>query len=240
MKIIIMCPMWKRPILTNYIFNYYNKMKSALLPSIDLILIAVGSEGKTSREIAERNGFDYLEYPNMPLNRKFNAGVKYAKYHDPDVLFLLNSDDIISADYFRAIKPEAETVVGLLDIYFFDLENKNLGYWPGYLDGRKGEPIGPGRCFSRKVLEKCEWQPWPQEKKIKGGLDGRCRDRLKSLGVKLKGRYMDEMGCFAMDVKTDINIWAWNRLKYKEVIRGNKMKEILRKAGVDSILNLKT
>lgn len=240
MKIVIVCSMWKRPILTNYIFNYYNKMKSALLPSINLILTAVGSEGKTSKEIAERNGFDYLEYPNMPLNRKFNAGVKYAKYHDPDILFLLSSDDIISADYFRAIKPETETVIGLLDIYFFDLENKNLGYWPGYPDSRKGEPIGPGRCFSRKVLEKCEWQPWPQEKEIKGGLDGRCRDRLKSLGVKLEGRYMDEMGCFAMDVKTDINIWAWNRIKYKEVIRGNKMKEILRKAGVDSILNLKT
>jgi len=244
MKAVVMCPMWKRPMLTNYVFNHYNKMKSALLPSVDLILIAVGSEGKTSREIAECNGFDYLEYPNIPLNRKFNAGAKYAESYDPDMLFLLSSDDIISADYFRAIKAkaEAETVVGLLDIYFLDLENKSLGYWSGYPDnqGRRGEPVGPGRCFSRKVLEKCGWQPWPQKREINKGLDGSCRNRLKGLGIKLKGRYMDEMGCFAMDIKTDVNIWAWDRIKYKEVIRGNRMEAILKEAGVGSILDLRT
>jgi len=242
MKAVIMCPMWKRPRLTNYIFNYYNQMKSIILSFMELILIAVGSEKEVSRKIAESNGFDYLECPNMPLNRKFNAGIEYAKKYNPDVLFLLNSDDIITADYFINIKPQSDAVVGFRDLYFLDFHTKRLGYWSGYKEKeqewRKGEPLGAGRCFSKETLERCDWKPWPQEKELMKCLDINCRRKMHSSGIKMKSFKMEELGCFAMDVKMENNLWPWSTYKYEKIIEGKELEAIFRLHGISDIFEL--
>lgn len=238
MKIAIMSPMWKRLKLTNYIFGYYNRLKASLAPTIKLVLIAVGSEGGISRGIAERNGYDYIECPNKPLNRKHNAAARYSKRHNPDVLINMNSDSIISAEYFRAIDPKSKTVMGLRDLWILDLYSKRLGYWPGYIRrGRKGEPAGPGRCFSREILKKCNWQPWKQNMSLNYCLDGNCRDKLKSLGIGFASHKMSETNCFAMDVKSSVNITSWHAFvsSYKGVLAGDKVIKLLEKFEVADI-----
>ena len=238
MRAVLMIPMWKRPELTNYVFRYYDKLKVTLLPDIELILLAIGSEGEVSKEIAERNGFDYVEYPNMPLNRKHNAGIERARIYNPDKLFVANSDNIISANYFKFVATESKLATGLLDLYFLNFKERELGYWEGYQTERKGEPLGIGRCFDREVLERCSWQLWPQEQKFAHRMDGLCKERLASFGIKFEAYTMADIGCFAMDVKTDVNICSWNDYNYKEIIKDNALNEILRRADVADILDL--
>ena len=238
-KYMIMTPMWKRPTLTNYVFRYYNRLQSVLAPEIDLRLIAVGSEGDRSRCIAERNGWEYIEHKNMPRNRKLNAGVLRSKRYKPDALFTIGSDDIISADYFRNIRPLPDTITGLLDCYFLNFHTRKLGYWPGYKGRwRHGDSLGVGRCYSREVLDRCKWQPWSQDKVLMKGLDFDARRKLTSLGVKMKAFKMEELECFAMDVKMEDNLWPWSTKSYEKIIKGKELEAIFKPIGISDIFNL--
>jgi len=241
MKAVIAIPMWKRPALTDYVFRYYSLLQNELMPEINLQLVAVGSEKKKSRLIAERNGFAYIEYKNRPLNLKMNALIQRSRKYDPDVLFLIGSDDIISADYFRKIKPQSDVFVGLHDFYYLDFSTRKLGYWSGYPKNRKrrDEPTGPGRCFSREILEKCNWQLWSQSKKLMANLDGDCQRKLHSLGIGMKALTMEEIGCFAVGVKTKTNIWRnWNEIEFEKIFSSRARRNIFRQYGISNIFNL--
>lgn len=238
MKTVITCAMWKRPALTNYVFQYYSRLQNTLMPEIDLRLIAVGSEGDKSRLIAERNGFSYIEYDNAPRNRKLNAVIREAKKHDPDILIPIGSDDIISADYFRNIEPQSDTLVGLRDLYFLEFNTKKLGYWSGYKGGREGESVGPGRCFSRGILERCDWQPWSQDEELMSGIDASCRRKMFSLGIKMEAFKMEELGCFAVDIKKENNLWSWNAFEYERIIEGEDLRNIFEPHGISDIFDL--
>ncbi|GAH74084.1 unnamed protein product, partial [marine sediment metagenome] len=169
MKAVFLFTMWGRHRLNDFVFNYYNQMRKKLSGYMDVTLLVVGSEGDKSREIAEKNGFEYLEYSNFPLNRKHNAGSVYAKKFNPDILIALNSDSLFSIDYFKGINLEPKVVKGILDFYFFNLRTKTLGYWSGYETGKRGEPIGTGRQFGRDVLEISNWELWnPNIERMKG------------------------------------------------------------------------
>lgn len=236
-KVVIAISMWKRLRLTRRVFRYYNLLQNELMPEFDLKLIAIGSEGKKSRLIAEANGFDYIEYENKPLNLKFNALIRQSKRYEPDMLFLIGSDDIISADYFRNIKPQSNAVVGLGDFYFLDFHTKKLGYWPGYKRGWKTNPNGPGRCFSREVLEKCNWEPWSKDKKLSRGLDGDCNKVLASLGIRMEALKMEELGCFAMGIKTGNNIWLWKNTEFEKVLNDKERDDIFKQYGISNIFD---
>jgi len=201
----------------------------------------VGSEGSVSRILARKNGFKYLEFENSPLNRKYNAGFLWAKAYHPNMVFFVDSDAILNKEYFRAMKvrSESSSVVGLLDYYFLDPRKKKLGYWSGYPKGfRYGDVIGPGRCFSKRVLDKISWQIQPDVQKTKSGNDWNCRKRLLSFGVKIKGYKMAHIGCFGMDIKTDDNIYKWEKIKFAKVIEGAELTKLLGNLGLADALNI--
>lgn len=235
MKHLLVCPFYQRYDVTEFVFDFYRKIKIQLQPQFDINLLAVGSEGKDSQDVAERNGWDYTEYPNSPLNRKFNHGIKQAKEYDPDVLFWLNSDDILSAEYFLNIPISDKYISGLSDFYFLDFYRKRLGYWGGYMDSRKAGPIGPGRVFSREMLETCDWQPWDDRLKLDSRLDINCRTRLSKLSIQFKAYRMSELDCIGIDIKKDLNIWQWHEMKYDSVLNGSNMMQVLNQAKIGNI-----
>jgi len=242
MRVIILMTMWRRPELTNYVCRHYRKMKAELAYDMELTLLAVGSEKEKSKEIAVKNGFEYLEYPNRPHNKKINAGFLRAKDYNPDLVFFVDSDAIISREYFKAMKmqSESEVVGGLSDYYFLDFYKKRLGYWPGYPKGeRHGGVVGPGKCFSKKILDKLSWQTMPAVVKSHSGMDWHCRQKLRAFGIKIKGYKMNQIGCFAMDVKTGQNFYQWEELKYAGITEGAKLKRLLKKTGFIDVFDLK-
>ncbi|MBT8397680.1 MAG: hypothetical protein KJN92_11975, partial [Gemmatimonadetes bacterium] len=166
----------KRPELTRAVLGIYRQMQRSVAEEVDLRLLAVGSEGLRSRKMCEDHGFDYIEHANSPLSHKWNAGVDAARDYDPDGLVIVGSDDLVSKEMFRAYADRLSDGVdffGLEDLYFFDAATGLLGYWSGYgslYPARKGEPIGCGRCFSRRLLDSTFWNLWPMGQGFESGL----------------------------------------------------------------------
>ena len=70
---------WKRPKLTKIILSYYSKLKKEIKNTVNLELVAVGSEGNKSRKICEGAGFHYFEHENQPMSNKWQYGLKMTK-----------------------------------------------------------------------------------------------------------------------------------------------------------------
>jgi len=231
MRLAVITAQYKRPKLTNLIFKYYNLLQRQLTPSIDLRLISVGSEGEHSQAIAKANRWQYLEYPNQPLNHKWREGFKAAKIHDPDGCLLVGTDDIISPalllNYKDLLESERQNL-GLLDTYSLNLQHFTVGHWPGYgFPGRhalawwayqrlkkrrwksppfnRGKTAGSAQLFTAETLDKLRWDLWGP-KPIPKGLDGQAWERLKAHGETIQGHKLADLeGCF-MSVKTARNL----------------------------------
>lgn len=207
-KIAICMPIYKRPEITNFVLNYYTQLKTQLKDELELILICCGSEGDASRSIAEKNKFIYIEYPNQPLSQKQNAIYKKAKEYQPDACLKIDSDSIVSIEFFKyynRLINEGYDYAGILDIYF--LVHKKICYWSGYEGEKKGETVGVGRFMSKKLLEFLDWRPWGNLE-LKKGLDGNLSKRVYQFKDQLK---MTKTSCtevdgLCMDIKSDVGI----------------------------------
>ncbi|KMW70860.1 tetratricopeptide repeat protein, partial [Limnoraphis robusta] len=235
--IVILTCVWKRPELVKIVLSYYSHLKRELAGKIKLELLAVGSEGKTSRHLCKQCGFDYVEYANSPLSAKWEYGLNQCASYDPDAVIVVGSDDLISQSLieFYNIKLQENLVFcGLKDGYFFDLANESLILWTGYNvradPTRVGETIGMGRCLSRTLLDKLEFSIW-RGLDIDRGLDGAMTRKLVQLGLQFLeyddcviaqigdhtlrighcGFKMAEIGAYAVDIKVSENITPLER-----------------------------
>ena len=246
---------WKRHELTALVLNRFRNIKDELADTIDVKLIAVGSEGDASRQLCENHGFTYVEQDNMPLNRKYNAASRLAQESNPDAVYRIDSDDwITSAAITNSLKKidDGHLAVGLLDLYFLDLVSFKLGRWPGYgfFNNRKrmwawrnrGKTVGVGRCFSRELMDELGWEIWDQEPELSKWLDTNCDERLKERGHKIKGFTMEGLQTFAMDIKgggENITTQTFSNLRIKWVKDAkSKLYQHFPKEEVDSLIEL--
>lgn len=179
LKICAFMAIYKRvPILEETI----RRLKSQTLPLC--AIVAVGSCGE-DREVALRNGLDYLERENNPLSDKVQAAVTQCRSYDPDAILGIGSDDWVSENWVEemASNLKGNDIVGT-DHLFFCLKGARppivIRYF--YTKPRYGEPMGVGRLVSRQVLERCDWKLFPLG--AKSGLDGASHRRLISFGAK--------------------------------------------------------
>jgi len=213
-KVALITAVWKRHELTDIVLNRFKNIKKEIAETIDLELIAVGSEGEKSQKLCEKHGFNYVEQENMPLNRKYNAASRLAKETNPEAVYRIDSDDWITSEAITSslkMIDAGHSAVGLLDLYFFDLPSLKLGRWGGYSFfnhpkriwawRNKGKTLGVGRCFSRELMEILDWEIWDQELELSRWLDTNCDERLKKKGYKFKGFTMKQLQTFAMDIK---------------------------------------
>ena len=219
MKRIAICiPMWKRHEVTRFVLNYYAKLKTKLKKSMELVLIACGSEGEISRKLAEDAGFIYIEFDNAQFAQKHNALYLKAKEYNPDACLKIDSDSIIPEKvfkYYATLIDEGVDYSGITDIYF--LVKGHLLYWPGYSNHRKGEPTGVGRFMSRNLLNKLNWKPWGNTKdlyvdRILTNVLAPIRHQLKCTQTSCK-----ELGIMVVDIKsatfqTDVNLFSFDEV----------------------------
>ena len=246
---------WKRHELTALVLNRFRNIKDELAGTIDVKLIAVGSEGDASRQLCENHGFAYVEQDNMPLNRKYNAASRLAQESNPDAVYRIDSDDwITSAAITNSLKKidDGHLAIGLLDLYFLDLVSFKLGRWPGYgfFNNKKriwawrnrGKTVGVGRCFSRELMDELGWEIWDQESELSKWLDTNCDERLKERGHKIKGFTMEGLQTFAMDIKgggENITTQTFSNLRIKWVKDAkSKLYQHFPKEEVDSLIEL--
>jgi len=217
MKIVIMTTMYKRHELTNYVFSYYNKLKKELEHAVELIFVVGGSEGDISKEIAERNNFNYIETPNLPLNKKHNNVLLETKKFNPDAVVLIGSDDIISKEviyeYIKSIQHGVE-YMGFSDLYFYD---DGLHYFTGYDSSKKDITLGAGRFFSKEFLDKIKWDLWGDVPRNRG-LDTASYEKIKLYSPITKILRLIDIDGMILDIKSNQNITNIDNIKNKKKI----------------------
>ena len=249
MRIVLLTCLWKRFELTKVVLRATQRLQKQLAPNIQLDLLAVGSEGPQSKALAESCGFDTIDFPNTPLSRKWNRGAQVARDYDPDGVIIVGSDDVRSENLIRWHARQHEQgrhFFGLLDLFFFDLASLNLGYWAGNRPSgevnRVGEPIGCGRCFSRSLLDKTEWNLWPHESPRDCHLDALTYSFLTANGFDCQAWRMHEIGAPAVDIKTSVNINSFEMIDYDEIIKGpgalGVLGPLLGEEGLGELLDL--
>lgn len=208
---------WKRHSLTALVLDYYAALRASTADRIDWTMVAVGSEGATSRNLAEGRGFTYVEHANEPLGAKWNAGLRPLQQVRPEAVIIVGSDDLVPAaameHYLRALD-EGARFIGFTDMFFYDAPTHRMLYWPGYQGARAGETVGCGRCVHREFLDEVGWQLWHDERN--SGLDRSMMERFAALSPGsmtsahrlLSGR---DLGVALIDIKSDTNMWSFDQ-----------------------------
>lgn len=237
LRIGILTTIWMRPELTEIVLSYYEWLQNQLKGEIDIVLVAVGSEGSESRALSEQNGFNYFEFPNLPLSSKWNYGLKQCSNYELDAVVIVGSDDLLDKQLFYRYDQFIRMgfpFIGLRDGYFFNTNLAELLHWKGYyysnnLSERFGETVGMGRCYSRELLEHINYDLWG-DSKIDKGLDNFATKRLEQQGcTPLFGCFhdlerdkrcfaqwsytMDELDCVALDVKVGHSVTKYDNYK---------------------------
>ena len=236
-NLVMLTCVWKRPKLTKIILSYYSKLKEDIKSTVNLELVAIGSEGDKSRQLCEGAGFHYFEHENQPMSNKWQHGLKMTKKYDPDAVIIMGSDDIITKEIINFYVEKINSgylLVGIKDFYMYESNLKKLAHWRGYgkLNDahRMDETIGLGRCLARPLLDKIEFDVWGGLE-LKRNLDGAMTNRLKEIGIfpvsedncpiighdgKLLraghvGYKLSEIGGFAIDIKSKTNVTSFDR-----------------------------
>lgn len=138
---------------------------------------------------------------NNPLSDKWNYGLSMLRKHKFKYLMILGSDDIISSNLLNRLinimDNDNYDMCGLLDIYFYDI-NDDIGvHWTGYDEksGRLGETVGAGRFYTKKLVEYFNYKLWTDGKNSVLDLD--VSKRIKNFKIYstniLHGEYIIDM-----------------------------------------------
>lgn len=136
---------------------------------------------------------------NNPLSFKWYMAIKCLEDLDFDYCVLLGSDDYIDKAYLDFVDREIKDcdMIGFTDAYYES--GKDRYYWSGYENHRKGEPVGAGKVYSRKFLEKINFSLYPSLQNV--GLDYTAWKIVKDNNAKVKIFSLKEEGLKMVDVK---------------------------------------
>ena len=96
-----------------------------------------------------------IHHANMPLGKKWQAGVEIARHLKADPLIINGSDDILAPAFFTRVselQQEGNHFIGLMCWYVYDLKRV---YRFKYLSAI---PLGGGRAYSAELLKKIDYK----------------------------------------------------------------------------------
>lgn len=232
MRIAVITCMWKRPEVFQIFGEAWQRIKDNTTEDVEVF--CVGSEGNTSRELAEMYGFKYGEYPNDHLGPKWNHAVNLSKSWNPDWLLFVGSDDIMNMDLFNEYVRRFRNAIngphyiGVYDWYFYDLQSKRALYWAGYnKDVNRGHFCGAGRAMNRQLVNSLGWQIWLNDR-LHNLLDTSMDCRLNGVAYSTEGFYVKDYG-IGLDVKSKENMTPFALWDNTVEIKPTEVKKAFRK-----------
>lgn len=193
-KVALLTCTWRRPALTNIVMDYYSRLSFSHRRAV------------TSRLGESYKGWTLSYHENQPLSDKWQHGLKSLKQDDFDALMIVGSDDLITPAYLDACKyliGAGADYVYLPGCYFYDTSTDRM-IWA------QAPRLGMGRCISRSLIERLDWQLW--EPGLERGLDGSMATRIEATGTHKVIKIQDPLryGYVGLDVKTSENIWSFD------------------------------
>ena len=111
---------------------------------------------------------------------------------------------------------QKKKLLGLQDLYFYDLKSRRALYWGGYRDRkRKGKTVGAGRCISKRILEKHNWQLWRE------GQNRYLDSNMLVKPINEKVINLQDEKVLAVDIKSGVNITDFKKWDNAEYIPPN-------------------
>ena len=203
MKLGILSTLWHRPQLTELFLDRLEHLKEEL----DCVPVVVGTEDMFKSDCEDR-GITYLDFTNRPLGRKWNHGIRAFKDLDVTHIMILGSDDFVSDDFirFQMEFSKDKDFTGCKDLYMFGANTKRRGFGQLFYFRYKGFLVGPGRVYSKRIVELMNYTPWNVNRNA--GLDGSITKSVRLLGgtVKRGSFLMLDEGLFMTDIKSLVNI----------------------------------
>lgn len=244
MTICLLTCAYKRPRIFNVFLQNFVYLKKLFRAVVDLKLVVVGDKETDEQNyyLAERYDASiiWVQSENLPLGRKWNSGLSAIKDIEADYIMIMGSDDFIDKKlierYIQLAKSGVD-YVGVIDLYFMNSVNGEMGYWPGYMDARRGETIGCARMIKKEIAEKLDYTLWNDN--INRSLDGSLTTRLKGLGVNPITVSCKKDGLCVMDLKSEVNIWPYSSFKKTRVAYGSILQKHFPKEIVHSITRLR-
>lgn len=183
-------------------------------------VLAVISENSL-KSLCKRYDVPYTFFENLPLGRKKNHGLKEALKQDWDYLMEMNSDDLVKNDLLDVYDKVKYDYVGLKNFCFIDSKT---------LECRQvvsNTIFGIARRYSRRLIERVG-RMWNDEASV--GMDNYANWRIWT-ETKTEGKQLFTKQPLAADVKSDVNIWKFNKelgVKYKieDFLKGISEDEI--------------
>ena len=178
MRLGILSAVWGRPELTRLFLDRLEHLKN----KFDVLPAVVGTDLEFHDDCSKR-GIACLNYANKPLGQKWNHGIKFFIDKDVTHVMILGSDDFVSDDFIEfSIKfAEDKDFTGCKDLYMFGAHPKRRG-WRGLFYFRySGYLVGPGRCYSKRIIDEMDWRPWGSNRN--SGLDGSIAKSVKTRSI---------------------------------------------------------
>lgn len=219
-KILILIPCWKRPDITQIVFENLSMFKNSA--EWDVKVLTILSPGDPFLSEIENQvqefGFDICYFKNLPVGNKLNAGINFAlKKFDFDYLMNFGSDDLIHPQIVKLYENHIKEKVkffGINNLYFYDLRSSKLTQDPVertrcffYHTYNDCKSIGAGRMIHRAVLEdmiKVHYDVYSFD--CSQGMDGNSAGRIK-FALEIEDTVIDAFYFpYIVDIKTDTNI----------------------------------
>lgn len=160
MKILIYTAMNQRHKVSRLWALGIKRFIAAAPDGVECQVLAVITEDE-SVAICREFGFEFLRHPNLPLGKKFNAGLNHAmQTMHWDYLLLLGDDDLISSEAWAHLLPvmqQGYPYCGFNSIYFYSPGQQKARKFSYADQGCPDKLIGCGRIFRRDILDHVCW-----------------------------------------------------------------------------------
>jgi hypothetical protein len=240
MHIGVVAAVHKRPWVTRLFYAALHRVQEQWSPHTTTIFIAGDTEplgsnlADSHKELAEQAGAVFLDVPNHPLGAKWNTASLAAHAAGVDRMILMGSDNLLSPAMARRYLG----VMGSTELRYAGLYNSAvirpftaeaamlLNFRAPF---RRYEPMGPGRILSREVLGDLAGiivHPL----KDGPGMDYCMTQRMAHRTNHTQPDIM--IGCddtaMLVDIKSGINISAFDKLMDTVVVRNLEYRSVLR------------
>jgi len=209
--------------------------------SLDRFAVMSPEDEPVMGPVCEDCYVNWKTHPNMPVSLKWQAALDFVRESvgdDVDAVMLINSDDLVTYEYFDHVVDLVESGQSLGfgpdRCWMLDSATGRMGQWQVPTHGRgTGGQIGAARVLTRSLLYRVGWKLWTKE--ANSGLDAMCRIRLNALGYELDLLGLEPYDARAVvDIKTDVNIWAFDAYDYPLILEPADAEAHLRQIGFEA------
>jgi hypothetical protein len=211
-RIRILIPLWKRPEVTEFCFEGVKRLQAESKHEIEVSCVLSEPE---FIEMCDRFKFNWVFAENLPLGNKMNQGIKSTLKFKYDYLMVMNSDNVIKTElidevyepFFESLNP----YFGIDKVTYVNWKTKEAREF-----AYEFSVLGIGKCLRRDVVEKAfKALNEVYRTELNKCLDDTMIDNMTKISV--YPTFVKYKGQLAMDFKSEVNIWPWERFKNKGV-----------------------